>query len=95
MTQTQHTPGPWVLKPGVHNRVKLIDDKNGNAIGEYVDCRKEANARLISAAPDMYEALINAEYQFAQMEHMFKDDADFINAHADIQKIIANIARQS
>lgn len=55
-----HTPGPWTATPSPHDkRVYLIDSKANGAVGEliYIDTRKEADARLIAAAPDLLEAL--------------------------------------
>jgi hypothetical protein len=55
---SKHTPGPWVLDQGVSSKVMLIDSKATNgAVGEIVDCRNPADARLIAAAPDLLEAL--------------------------------------
>ena len=51
-----HTPGPWKLAPGESSRVYLIDGPDG-AVGEFVDCRKQADARLIAAAPELANAL--------------------------------------
>jgi hypothetical protein len=58
MTYT-HTPGPWVLNDGRSTRVDLIDTRRGHAVGEivWVDVRNPADARLIAAAPLMFEAL--------------------------------------
>jgi hypothetical protein len=38
----------------------LINDAKGYAIGEIVDTRNPANAKLIAAAPDLLEALCTA-----------------------------------
>jgi hypothetical protein len=58
MTHT-HTPGPWVLNDAHSTRVDLIDTRRGHAVGEivWVDVRNPADARLIAAAPTMFEAL--------------------------------------
>lgn len=53
MSAPQFTPGPWSL----HRRVK--DDCLVHANGYGVcDVRSEANAHLIAAAPELYEALV-------------------------------------
>jgi len=80
---TTHTPGPWVLDG--HNMSSIIrctvlrghpDAKH--TCGDYetiADCKGDnwkANARLISAAPDMLDALEQcAEYfdKFADADH--------------------------
>jgi len=51
-----YTPGPWKNKPsifgGKHRYVQIGRDKN------YTTCELlPADARMISAAPDLYEAL--------------------------------------
>ena len=65
-----HTPGPWEWKPhgegytdyGLYgpNGEEIADD--GSAWGEYKQAidPNGANARLIAAAPEMYEALVYA-----------------------------------
>jgi hypothetical protein len=55
-----HTPAPWKIDGAHSTRVLLINDAKGYAIGEIVDTRNPANARLISAAPDLLEALLTA-----------------------------------
>ena len=55
-----HTPAPWKIDGAHSTRVLLINDAKGYAIGEIVDTRNPANARLISAAPDLLDALLTA-----------------------------------
>jgi len=55
-----HTPAPWKIDGAHSTRVLLINDAKGHAIGEIVDTRNPANAKLIAAAPDLLEALLNA-----------------------------------
>ena len=69
MTQAAHTPGPWHV--GDRNALlgTYIRDANGfcvaitntpnNQRAYYID--EAANARLISAAPDMLAALVKVE----------------------------------
>lgn len=68
---SKHTPGPWKVSSG--DSLGIVD-ANGeyvsNAVGNFKDNLDEmlANARLISAAPDMLEALkLHAEW--AKREH--------------------------
>ncbi len=60
--EAKHTPGPWEPEAGVA-RGAWIQGSNGNwaalACGE-TDEEARANARLIAAAPDLYEALQQA-----------------------------------
>ena len=55
-----HTPAPWKIDGAISTRVLLINDAKGYAIGELVDTRNPANAKLIAAAPDLLEALLTA-----------------------------------
>ena len=56
---SKHTPGPWRYMAGTHSHY----DSEGKAIARVygprgIDCsRRDANARLIAAAPDLLEAL--------------------------------------
>ncbi len=63
MSETKWTPGPWELADKYNcTDVRAVDgpyvaDCNASAA---IDWRtKEANARLIAAAPELYEALEN------------------------------------
>ncbi len=64
---SKHTPGPWRLE-GPDNFSYHLTDQNGEHIAHlnksrYVDNRQDleagANARLIAAAPEMYDTLKN------------------------------------
>ena len=61
MSKTKFTPGPWLFssyKSGTS--VIVIDGKEfGVATVNYPN--RDANAHLIAAAPDLYEALDNLE----------------------------------
>jgi len=67
-----HTPGPWTLATAHDARVILVNDRNGNAVGElvYSDTRNPADARLIAAAPDLLAALrtMMREYECLRYE---------------------------
>lgn len=74
---SKYTPGPWEVK--FNEWKNTIICKEDNCIAEvslYGDC-SEANARLIAAAPEMYEALklfykLHAEGKFTL------EDKDYI-----------------
>ena len=57
-----HTPAPWKIEDGESRRVYLINDSKGHAVGEivYSDTRNRSDAQLISAAPDLLDALFIA-----------------------------------
>jgi hypothetical protein len=65
-----HTPGPWVRGNTVQHDVLLlggpakryvchvtIQQAGGGAIAQSMEAEREANARLIAAAPELLEAL--------------------------------------
>ena len=65
MTEPKFTPGPWHVK----NRDKpYVMQENGIALAQIWDCsvisreQADANARLIAAAPDLYDALKHATH---------------------------------
>lgn len=60
----KHTPGPWVIDDEGHIRAPYPNHAPGISVARMtcfgahdVHMAKDANARLISAAPDMLEAL--------------------------------------
>ena len=69
--EQRHTPGPWIAlateegheirmgtslsSPGFYDSHHLIEYEHGCYNGDQVD-EAEANAKLIAAAPDQYEA---------------------------------------
>jgi len=59
--ENKHTPGPWRVKdvqPDAWTRQVWTDESHGSVmIATTGGIDKEANAALIAAAPDMYEAL--------------------------------------
>ena len=59
-----YTKGPW--KFGLHNNPKMGYVDLGDDTGYVVCCLKD-DARLISAAPDMYEALKEFENQLPEL----------------------------
>jgi hypothetical protein len=55
---SEHTPGPWELRQSTRHGYFFIDypQQEGSATLTKLDC-DEADARLISAAPDLLEVL--------------------------------------
>lgn len=61
MSESKHTAGPWTVEPG-SNPLVLTVARNGYGSIATLDPNADtgairANAALIAAAPDMYEAL--------------------------------------
>jgi hypothetical protein len=76
---TQHTPGPWWIDRAddvdLPNHVGISAEKHGllaqvvwRMEGDERSPRREANARLIAAAPDLLEALLEC------LPHLERDD---------------------
>lgn len=63
MRELKHTPGPWKYDPENDRETLKVRTLSGSPIAEVCDNRTfplsqcEANARLIAAVPDMYEAI--------------------------------------
>lgn len=53
---SKHTPGPWTFEAGGHGNCGMIVGKT-SVVCDFVDDPKEADARLIAAAPELLEAL--------------------------------------
>ncbi len=62
MTNDKHTPGPWTYTPTAGNHDFLIYSESEPTSRDIAIVRDfdEANARLISAAPELLNALQNA-----------------------------------
>lgn len=66
MSETKWTPGPWVLDQRYHGCI-YSDDLPGSIVAQAggfefaprLEAEETANACLIAAAPDLYEALNN------------------------------------
>lgn len=90
----QHTPGPWVFTGSMHEKAYLVnggdkyicsvwdhlrEDDNGHPID--MDKEMQSNARLIAAAPEMLEALIEAyihnNHWGSANYHRFSEDLEF------------------
>jgi hypothetical protein len=61
--ESKHTPSPWIIKPEKHFGFPTFEISNENELNWIAQVSNdympgEANAHLIAAAPDMYEALL-------------------------------------
>ena len=59
----KHTPGPWNISDYQENQVQITDSTGTRtlAVLDKVDAQYQSNAQLISAAPDLLDALIDAQ----------------------------------
>jgi hypothetical protein len=88
MTTTQHTPGPWIIETRLH--VHAIKDANGQDLtyqdtkpqpdaGSVTSRGRSANetlsnARLIAAAPELLELVLQAYDRFTDNDFMPPND---------------------
>jgi hypothetical protein len=91
---TQHTPGPWNVT-GLYVR-----ERDGGLIASILDlwhgqrtpkAKKNANARLISAAPDLLAAL--KELLWAASRTSLETDGDYSNAFTAARVAIAKATK--
>lgn len=62
--ETKHTPGPWVIDWNVSrldifgaDETTLVASLRRSSLSQAIDEAARSNARLIAAAPEMYEAI--------------------------------------
>lgn len=60
---TKHTPGPWTVRKDAIKFLITAKDNSGIAHTSGLHYDSEANARLIAAAPELLEALIELKAQ--------------------------------
>jgi hypothetical protein len=79
MSEISHTPGPWTMWNrnksdyiilGPHNGHGSPEVANVNGYIEFTDEENKANAKLIAAAPDMFD-IIKELYEWAQDTQTF------------------------
>jgi len=80
MTNTTHTPAPWAWQDG-----RLIGDLDG----EGLDVMSDANAHLIAAAPDLLQALHDAD-EFCQQGLNSAEPQHWEAALQDIMELVRN-----
>jgi len=83
------TPGPWVFAPPIGAEHAEVRDRDGRriavTIGGYPMRTKteDANTRLIAAAPDMYDIILDiAGYKLLDGEYPL--EAEVLNKMADV-----------
>jgi hypothetical protein len=105
-TQTQHTPGPWVIRKAGTTRL-VIEGPNSRMVAEtieYIPSEGEAptNARLIAAAPEMAEALAYAAGFMSDctpppdsLQALVERDPSVRNWLANERGLMLNVERQA
>lgn len=89
MTQSQHTPGPWIVQGDTYVTVNSLIIAHCKQAGNTTLEEAQANARLIAAAPELLEAL---EDLIGYAEHRFGDN-DYYKNHGCMNKARAAIAK--
>lgn len=91
---TKHTPGPWKATKG--GEIRAVQDSIEITIAVTFDLReddrgtkKEANARLIAAAPELLEALRD----LAGWAEMYRDSVAYESGRKHIYAARAAIAK--
>jgi hypothetical protein len=94
MTQAKHTPGPWIIDRNGdvnHHSYFVSDFPIAMVSGPLTD--KAANARLIAAAPDLLEALIETSSSLRQCFECDEDAADAYGITEQLKKADSAIAK--
>lgn len=100
--QAKHTPGPW-RTDGFHGRIEKITPQEDSGVcvavmpmweAEY-EAEKNANARLIAAAPEMLEALRQTELQLEYLNAKFIETGTTNQLLAQVRAVIAKAEGRS
>jgi hypothetical protein len=91
MNTTQHTPGPWVYDSFGHTSFAFNDNREDYSARiewapDMSDEEVDANARLISIAPDLLEALEEMLCDAETMNPPYRNEAICERARAAIAK---------
>ena len=91
-TETKHTPGPWMADRADNGATAIIlaNDPEGHAFNmaylRYEYPERDANARLMAAAPDLLVALKLVAEAFKNDSHKRLFPVVFATVDAAIQK---------
>jgi len=95
-----HTPGPWTITPcashdGLGAHAFDIEVDGETLAHVYPSQDMEASARLIAAAPELFEALKDAEFLLRQVGNNWKEAAAMVDSFkrsaADARAILAKV----
>jgi len=80
-----HTPGPWGIEGTANIGYAIVH--SGPILNVVADnVRREANARLIAAAPDLLEACKHSLAILASVKHEFIEELLLVEIRAAIAK---------
>ena len=95
---TKHTPGPWDVRT-IDESIGSVDAADGSAVAQAqmrgtLTCHnheeRRANTRLIAAAPDLLEALLEST---SELEALMKDKAFYQGGQNILDRARAAIAK--
>lgn len=100
MSEAKHTPGPWAWENGSlqYGDGKWLSSPSGMVL-DYAGCGshecdiKEADARLIAAAPELLEALEQIVWKLERKEMVASCPERFEFAKIDINDAVIRLAR--
>lgn len=102
-TQTKWTPGPWVnddglvcgreSRPEFRENMPSIDIFDAREWPRSLENEAAANAALIAAAPELYEALERAERKLSAYVGVCKDDKELTDTVLPMARIALFKAR--
>lgn len=88
---SKHTPGPWYFLPDRNGRLQVGPSINYTVAAMWVTPLEgqEANARLISAAPELLEALEKCRKELSAWMQCYCEDAATQEAISQARAAIA------
>lgn len=94
MSETKHTPGPWRVsqfgrQTGSQITVMGADDFAVARCMDRTPEEHEADARLIAAAPEMYDALKRLWLEIQRYEHIGHEGSELLEVMSDAREAIA------
>jgi hypothetical protein len=87
VSKLKHTPGPWKYENVCDDIFEIYDYVNQETITEY--CNNEADARIIAAAPEMLEALMELS------KYLFRNDKNSIGHKSAYHRLMNDIIEKA
>ena len=87
MTQFKHTPAPWTVNPKAKTNIRHGNLTIANCSSTHDGSREEeeiANAKLIAAAPELLEALIECLEGVKELNGEYQDGWDDVIEKASL-----------
>jgi len=92
--EAKHTPGPWKITKYTETTISDDNDRTIASTGSYNDgtestyLENKANAKLITAAPDLLEVLMEAKLQIEYLHGRFSETGTGIALISRIESAI-------